>query len=714
MTMTTASKRQRSLSDFWRVDATESRVLEMVSVLQGARNIIGLMGSDLAVRWASADLDKSAVSFQAKLVVLNYSHLRGHGAPFPGTAVDAVIGDAAHEGGHILWTKADPNLEAVLSVAVGHGGGLCKALLKAERLYDGGHQRLLQELKDYWNVLEDAYVDAKVAERWEVLGEYIKVALASYDRISGKVDWDAIGKNPKPSRREIRNLWLYTAVYGGKLPAKMSKAVSEAMEFLLQRTMDAIKSRRLEDRGLLAVAVTNYLWEHFPERDDPLPIKPPPGEPGKSGAPSPKQEEEKPAADDGDGEGEEQEEGGDDGAPHKPQGEAQEGTGGAEGAGGAEDGDQEADDAQAGHGEGEGKEGEGAEASEDDADGEGKEKAEDEDDGDGEEAQEPSDQEAKDSEAEQPTSSVGGTEAGTAKDLTLDGARDQEKMAVPEALMKAVEQAIRMELEDLSKLVAETLAMSPRQAATSAKKADWDPVAAHAVGERVKGQVAELRRAFDEQKRADTRYLRGQTRGRLDTHALAKVGAGNGSVRMRKEVLGRPDMAVALLLDVSGSMNAHMDIVQETAAVFAEGLANRPGIDFMGLTYTNGASGYGSATQLTRICDRRMPKLCLGNITQGGGTPSGEALAATKVFLERTPERDRLLLHFTDGEPNCRGLLVVKAVEACRKAGITVFALGLRGMERQLDFQYGRGNWQTIESVRELPKAVATLLKKLG
>ena len=46
----------RCLSDFWRMDASDDRVMELVSVLRGADNLIGLMGSELRVRWSGDEV----------------------------------------------------------------------------------------------------------------------------------------------------------------------------------------------------------------------------------------------------------------------------------------------------------------------------------------------------------------------------------------------------------------------------------------------------------------------------------------------------------------------------------------------------------------------------------------------------------------------------------------------------------------------------------
>ena len=195
----------------------------------------------------------------------------------------------------------------------------------------------------------------------------------------------------------------------------------------------------------------------------------------------------------------------------------------------------------------------------------------------------------------------------------------------------------------------------------------------------------------------------------MDSRRLARVGAGNLNVFRRKQVLETPDMAVGLLLDVSGSMHPWMHVVEQTAAVFAEGLSRKRGINFACWTYTGGYT----QVELTRLCDRKMGKLHLANVAQGGGTPSGVAIAGIQVLMARMPERKKLLLHFTDGAPD-NHQHVHSAVKAAREAGIRVYAIGAGHMEASLASQYGHDNWECIDRVEDLPRAMANIIKRLG
>ncbi len=164
----------RSLSDFWR-DRSDDRVLELISVLRGSDNLIDLMGSDLKVTWSGSEV--SYTDFQSRKVALDYGPLAGERTPYPGDQVDEVIGYAAHEGGHCIFSE--PGKDANIAREInGRWSNLPAALKRAwgagqrNQVPDGNGgmvNPVLVELCRIQNILEDAYVDYHVAEHWEVL-----------------------------------------------------------------------------------------------------------------------------------------------------------------------------------------------------------------------------------------------------------------------------------------------------------------------------------------------------------------------------------------------------------------------------------------------------------------------------------------------------------------------------------------------------------------
>lgn len=697
--------RKGSLSDFWRQDASDDRVRELTSVLRGSDSLIGVMGSGVRAVWSTNGESQTwwVRTQQGKTpemrVFLDYSPLRELRPPFSGESVDEVIGYAAHEGGHCLWSSADSKTQVEALLAGRTTGRRIRNTIQA-----------VEEVLRVANILEDAFIDYHVGDDWPVLGEYIRISRA---KIASRrpIDLDLIAGEPKPSYNLMCNLWIACSLYDYPLPKKMSARVHRGMTFLMGKSIEAVQTSHAGLRLKIAYDCWEYLTANFPKRDDPLPRQQPPakGEKGEQG---------------------EQGEAGGDGTA----GESGEGSSQGKGKSKKQDeGEDEGDEAE-GDGEAEGQEEGEEEAETDGAGGDDDEKAEPEDTIKEGEAETEAETEAeKEPEAEtepeagteqehghfsgeagekpeageaEDTSEQGGDEQGAPGNLDEFDIRDVEE--IPEELLQEVLEAIVHELEDITASVAEVINQPIGNVDAQTKKADYDAPAADRVRQQVESEIQELRRVFDRQTQIKSRYLGGLTVGRLNSRSLARVGAGNLRVFKRREVLSTPDLAVGLLLDVSGSMSGNMNYVWATACVFAEGLVHKKGVNFLGLTYTGGYFN----VQTTKICDKSMGRLCLGNVEQGGGTPSGAAIASMKVLMDRMPERQKVIIHFTDGWPDDKAS-VVAAVEAARKAGYWVWAISLNTYAQMLGQQYGEGNWETIGSISELPGKVARLVQKL-
>ena len=718
--------RRGSLSDFWRQDGSDDRVRELTSVLRGSDSLIGVMGSGVRAVWSTNGQSqtwwvRTNQGKQAEMrVFLDYSPLRELRPPFTGEAVDEVIGYAAHEGGHCLWSDDSSKAQAE---------ALLQGRTTGRRI--SNIPQAVEEILRVANILEDAFIDYHVGDQWPVLGEYIRI---SRTKIASRrpIDLDLIASEPKPSYNLMCNLWIACSLYDSPLPKKMSAKVHRAMTFLMGKSIEAVQTSHAGLRLKISYDCWEYLTANFPKRDDPLPRQQPPA------PPQPEQEKgEKGEGEQGEGQGngeaeeaetaegeqgEQGEAGGDGTAGESGEGSSQgKGKGKSQGKSG-----EEAEQAE-GEGEAEAGEGETEEAEAKGAGGDEEEEAEPEDtieEGEGETEAEPE----AEAEPDQPEQEFGhfsgeggekpeegeaqeggeqgGDEQGAPGNLDEFDIRDIEE--VPEELLQEVLDAIVHELEDISASVAEVINKPIGDVNAQTKKADYDAPAADRVRDQVQSEIQELRRVFDRQAQVKSRYLGGLTIGRLDRRNLARVGAGNLRVFKRREVLSTPDIAVGLLLDVSGSMSGNMNYVWATACVFAEGLVQKKGVNFLGLTYTGGYFD----VQTTKICDKTMGRLCLGNVEQGGGTPSGAAIASMKTLMDRMPERQKVIIHFTDGWPDDKAS-VVAAVEAARKAGYWVWAISLNTYAQMLGQQYGEGNWETIGSISELPGKVANLVKKL-
>lgn len=721
--------RTRSLSDFWREDRSDDRVMELASILQGGDSMIGVMGSDVHATWSTDGMSSTwwtrllNGNLADRRIFLDYAPIAKLVAPFSGAAVDEIIGEAAHEAGHILWTPIDTSDELMKAMRFSTDRKVIKVV---GRPFDEKSLGVVMAVKSalrVHNIVEDAFIDYHVGEVWPVLGEYIQTARRGIAR-RRPIDLTAVAQMPNPPWNHIVNLWIGVSLYSDQLPAKMSPKVQKAMSFLVNHSLSAIRESDGRVRISLAFECWLYLLNEFVEDEKaelPRQMTPPKpeekaeptkepekptsqakeseaGEPGEKPEPDEDEDEdedETPESDEGEG-----------GEDEKPEsGEPDEG--GAEGGG---EGDEKGEDAPTGIFDGMGGEPK-SDGNADDGKGKGSQ-ADDAPISDGQELGHMQGDEKKPTEdgeeqkpEEEKSSDKGGDQKGHIGNL--DDFDVRENKPVPKGLAEEVASAVSHDLEDLSKSVAEVM-MDSSIKNVQTRKADYDAPMADKVLASVQVEVSKMKRVFDRQSRIESRTLKGMVSGRLDGRSLAKVGTGDMRVFKRRNVVDKPDMAIDLLLDASGSMNRRMDTVYKTGAIFAEALVRKPGINFQCLVYTGGFY----AVETTRICDRSMPRLCLKNVTVGGGTPSGPAIASVKVLMDRMPEKDKVLIHFTDGEPDDENA-VITAVAACRKAGYTVWAIAPRECEGMLAEQYGEGNYETIESVSDLPEKVEELVMRL-
>lgn len=587
-----------NLSEFWRFDRSNDRVLELASVLQGADLLIGNMGSSLQVQWSGqqvsfSDLEKGIVS-------LDYSPLKCLDAPFDGAAVDEVIGYAAHEGGHCLWSA--PGKELVISARIRLVWDDLPASFQQEWLAD--KSSVLSQIFRCHNILEDAYIDHNVADRWPVLGEYIRTARG---RLESRANFnlDQVAGDPAPDRESVINLWACVSLYGGVLPANTSERVRHAMSSLAALDTRSSVEEKPRARQQLSVDAAIVLWREFSNGGVNASV-----ESGSRGS---------------------------DAGESSPGEEQGQGVGGPDRMDGVS----------------------GANLSEFD-----------------------------------PSPSEGGS-----------GRRVE---PAPEDLLESL--AIRTEpkTDDLSDLVAVELAEDPNQISATSRLATYDPELADELRSRLQPQIREMQHSISKRQDKTPKWRRGQESGKLDTRSLWKLFAGSRSFMKRRDTGEWPKLHIGLLMDVSASIRKYMSLIEETAAVFCYGLSEVPDVDISAMCYT----GHSGRVTLTRLWDRQNQRLCLGDLETGGRTPSGAAVSAAKITMARLPARERILLHFTDGEPDNLAHLSL-ALEACASSGVKVYAIGPSRYSKMLAAQYGEGNYQTIESISGLPEAVKVLTQGL-
>jgi len=224
-----------------------------------------------------------------------------------------------------------------------------------------------------------------------------------------------------------------------------------------------------------------------------------------------------------------------------------------------------------------------------------------------------------------------------------------DKTELPDDLAKEVSEAIIEKRYDLSQLLSylakdshcTVIAYTPQEDAERAAKA------------RAKTASTEekLRRILQDYRLKRTKDYRGLMSGRISARRLHRVAYGDKRVFQRRDKPELVDMAVCLLMDLSGSVSVYRDLIEQITVAICDAF-KKERMEFIALGY----SGRHNIVSIPRLYDREVGKVNLGLEKEWMMTPSYEGLAAAIAQLLRLAGRkQKILFHFTDGEPNNGG-----------------------------------------------------------
>lgn len=193
---------------------------------------------------------------------------------------------------------------------------------------------------------------------------------------------------------------------------------------------------------------------------------------------------------------------------------------------------------------------------------------------------------------------------------------------------------------------------------------------------------------------------------RVESQRLAKLATGNSRIFRKEFDVDKPDTAIHLLVDNSGSM----DCIQQVAnqAAMALGLALEPiqGVE-TAISYFPGRS-FTEVMEVVSFGEKIQPNSCRFNIRSTGGTPMAEALIHAAQSLAPRREKRKVVIALTDGGPN-DGYATQYAVRMLRRSGVEVIGIGI-GMDL---VQHYFPKWGVINSVDELQQALFDLAETI-
>ena len=211
-----------------------------------------------------------------------------------------------------------------------------------------------------------------------------------------------------------------------------------------------------------------------------------------------------------------------------------------------------------------------------------------------------------------------------------------------------------------------------------------------------------------------TGFLQSQTKARnshreygsrFDSKRIARAVSGERRIWKHKTKKELVDTSVHILLDKSGSMGGHTQIVANNATLsLAMAISQVPKAD-VAVSIFPGVSSSAVSPVIKRNVPVR-PKLESFAVPSSGGTPMGEAMFFAAQELANVSTKNRkVLIVITDGEPNNSDL--VAYINRLIEPEIDVYAIGIGDSSVRYHFR----NHQVINRVEDLQNALFDLAK---
>ena len=570
-----------------------------------------------------------------KSIVLDSRPMRRDAGPPSDEALDEIVGMLDHEVGHIVFRSMA--VSTAIQSALANVGGIS---------YD----------PELFNIAEDYFVDAAMAQRNELYGKYIDKVRTSLDKPGAMQQIADAFEKGEVQGRDMTTYAVKQAlgceVYHQPMPANMPEPVKRLVEWMQKQLPGLLAHQKAADPYMdgqrwsesMQERIDTFTTLHEKLRDTVTELT---GEPPDDEAPQ---------------------SGG--GTGQQAQNQQQNNNGGGGGGGNqndqSDDGDDEDEDEED---EGDGEDGSSPDGGDEDPDEDGEENGEGDgdggvgdDDSDGDEGGAPSPK-------KQQTPKKGNAEPKPKKPKKDDSpypgvlpsikSLTEHKQQAKAEVAKVVDQMDRGELEDVTEDVVElckSAGVSPEAAKVRVNLNIGKTLPAWTYsGDQVETRVREagsamgrqLGQMFDEVKALNTRNYRGLDSGRISRSRLYRAGY-RDDIYQRRDKGMDTGACIIVLLDNSGSI--HLDGFLEVMAPIAVAASQANPNDKHEITvaaYTD----RGSSVVVDVMYKKGFDSARLG-VTPQGNTPSVHALAAAAGMARKSRKKTKLIIHVTDGEPN--------------------------------------------------------------
>ncbi len=195
--------------------------------------------------------------------------------------------------------------------------------------------------------------------------------------------------------------------------------------------------------------------------------------------------------------------------------------------------------------------------------------------------------------------------------------------------------------------------------------------------------------------------IEGQQTGKINSHKLSHVAAGNYNIFTRIGEERYDASNVCLLIDESGSMDGKKnDAAILTAVLIQETLQTNPKTILSVFGYSNQFYNYIEAN--------KGAKESLAKISSRGSTPTGEAMLIAAKKIRKHNKKPCLMIVITDGVPNDSSK-VINAEKTLSKDGFVIIGVGI---ERATNVETIFKNSIVLNDLSELATNIGKLIKQ--
>jgi hypothetical protein len=254
------------------------------------------------------------------------------------------------------------------------------------------------------------------------------------------------------------------------------------------------------------------------------------------------------------------------------------------------------------------------------------------------------------------------------------------------------------------------------------------------IAKRMQPMIKSVIQSLHFRKLAPDYPLHGLRSGDLDDGSLDKLALREQHPHIfeRKEIVSMPDVAIAILVDESGSMAANVkggpsryETARDICIALVEALRKLQGIKLCVYGHTCDSQRFGRATVFEYVSPNLPQPFALSQITSRRNNADGYAMECVIRQLHRHYHhaQQKIMFVLSDGQPSSSSyggnLAMIHMGNVCRwglsKFGIRTYGIGIDGLPSQEDGikMYGEGHFVCLPNVIDSARVISTFLAKV-